>query len=339
MSLLTDLDRYLTQRSASDLRPRSVAHHRSMLRRFVQWLTSQGHTRWSTVTAADLDTYLTTLAERRLSVHTMQGTAWTLRVFGQWLLANGLVLRDPTADVRVPDPDEEPLPPAPLSEAQVAALFDHVGHDSVIDLRTRAHLELLYASGLRSAEAVALDVADIDLDARTVLVRDGKGGGTRLLPLLAPALAALGAYLALRRDLLRGPDTGALLLHTTGHRLPAHVMQTWMRRASTALGFRVHPHLLRHSIAVHLLRRVAGIRAIQAFLGHADLDTTKVYLRLVPGHLRADYDAAMPVYPVEPPPVPPATDDPAGASPAVTAGQFGSDPLPGPPAAEAPHHG
>ena len=127
MSLLADLDRYLTQRSASDLRPRSVAHHRAMLRRFVQWLTSQGHTRWSTVTAADLDTYLTTLAERRLSIHTMQGTAWTLRVFGQWLLANGLVLRDPTADVRVPDPDEEPLPPAPLSEAQVAALARSVG--------------------------------------------------------------------------------------------------------------------------------------------------------------------------------------------------------------------
>lgn len=318
MSLLADLDRYLTQRGASDLRPHSVIHHRSLLRRFVQWLTSQGHTRWSTVTPTDLDAYLTTLAERRLSVGTMQGTAWTLRVFGQWLLAHGLVLRDPTLDVRVPDPDEEPLPPAPLSEAQVAVLFDLVGQTSVVDLRIRAHLELLYSCGLRSAEAVALDLSDVDLEARTVLVRDGKGGGTRLLPLLAPALAALSAYRALRRDLLHGPDTGALLLHTTGRRLPIHVMQTWMRRASGRLGFRVHPHLLRHSVAVHLLRRGADIRAIQAFLGHADLDTTKVYLRLVPGHLRADYDAAMPVFPIEPPPEPPSV--PSGEQPPVTGG-------------------
>lgn len=302
MSLLDDLDRYLIQRGASDLRPRSVAHHRSMLRRFVQWLQTQGHVRWSTVTATDLDAYLLHLAERHLSVGTMQGTAWTLRVFGQWLLAAGKVLRDPTADVRVPDPDEEPLPPAPLSEEQVAAIFAQVGRANVIDLRTRLHLELLYSCGLRNAEAVSLDCRDLDLDARNVLVRDGKGGKARMVPLLAPALTAGAEYLALRRELLAGPDTGTLLLHHTGRRLPAWWMQVYLRRVSTALGFRVHPHLLRHSIAVHLLRRGADIRAIQAFLGHEDLETTKVYLRLVPGDLRTAYDKAMPVFPVVPPP-------------------------------------
>lgn len=118
-------------------------------------------------------------------------------------------------------------------------------------------------------------------------------------------LTAGAEYLALRRELLAGPDTGSLLLHHTGRRLPAWWMQVYLRQISTALGFRVHPHLLRHSIAVHLLRRGADIRAIQAFLGQ----TTKVYLRLVPGDLRTAYDGAMPVFPVVPPPSTPGPPD------------------------------
>jgi integrase/recombinase XerC len=136
----------------------------------------------------------------------------------------------------------------------------------------------------------------VDLDGRTVLVRDGKGGRPRLLPLLASTLTAAGDYLALRRDLLHGPDTGALLLASTGKRLSTWVVQHWLAAAGRELGFHVHPHLLRHSIAVHLLRRGADIRHIQQFLGHVDLETTKIYLRLVPGHLREDYDRAMPVW-------------------------------------------
>jgi len=77
--------------------------------------------------------------------------------------------------------------------------------------------------------------------------------------------------------------------------MPVWYMQRWLAAAGRDLGFRIHPHLLRHSIAVHLLRQGADIRHIQQFLGHADLETTKIYLRLVPGHLREDYDKAMPV--------------------------------------------
>ena len=113
--------------------------------------------------------------------------------------------------------------------------------------------------------------------------------------MLANTLAAAADYLCLRRELLKGPDTGVLLLSNTGKRMATWYMQRWLAALSGQLGFRVHPHLLRHSIAVHLLRRGADIRHIQQFLGHADLETTKIYLRLVPGHLREDYDKAMPV--------------------------------------------
>ena len=175
------------------------------------------------------------------------------------------------------------------------ALFAAIVPDGVIALRNRLHVELLYSCGLRNAEAASLDLSDLDLDGRTLLVRAGKGDRPRMLPLLAHTLAAAAEYLALRRDLLRGPDTGILLLSNTGKRMPVWYMQRWLAAAGRDLGFRVHPHLLRHSIAVHLLRRGADIRHIQQFLGHADLETTKIYLRLVPGHLREDYDKAMPV--------------------------------------------
>ena len=108
---------------------------------------------------------------------------------------------------------------------------------------------------------------------------------------------ALRDYLALRRTLLRGPDRGASFLNSRGQRLKPAGVRCWMRKLNATRvpdAPPVHPHLLRHSFAVHLLRNGADIRHIQEFLGHADLDTTKIYLRLVPGRLKDDYDAAMP---------------------------------------------
>ena len=309
MALHDDLDAYLARRAASTFRPATVRTHRLLIGAFIWWLEEQGHTRWTTVSGAQVDAYLLHLAAEGWIASSRKTAACTLRRFGRWLLDAGKVLRDPTADIHLPDADEDPLPPSPLSEEQVAALFATVGRSSVVDLRIRLHLELLYSCALRNSEAVHLDVADIDLDARTLLIRDGKGGKSSLLPLLASPLTAAADYLALRRELLRGPDHGALLLATSGQRLPQGWMQDHMRGLSRTIGFRVFPHLLRHSIAVHLLRRGTDLRYIQQWLRHEDLETTKVYLRLVPGQLREDYDKAMPVFPVEPPAT---TGEPAG---------------------------
>jgi site-specific recombinase XerD len=295
MSLHVDIDAYLGQRAVSDLSKRSIACHRSLLRRTTTFLTARGHHRWSTVSGADFDVFLIELTDLGLKRSTRDSFACCWRAFGAWLVDQGKVLRDPTRDLRVCDDDEVDLPPAPLSEEQVTTLLNLVPKRHVVDLRIRLHLELLYSCALRNAESVALDVSDLDLDGRTVLVREGKGGVTRMLPLLMSTLIAAGEYLALRRELLRGPDRGALLLSPQGRRLGGWFMQQWLASVSKTIGFRVHPHLLRHSIAVHLLRRGADIRHIQQFLGHADLETTKVYLRLVPSHLRDDYDKAMPV--------------------------------------------
>ena len=312
--LTADIDLYLAVRGSSDLAARSVAHHRHLLTRAAAFLVARGHRRWSTVTAGDLDDFVADLADQGLKRSTRDSFAWSLRIFGAWLVERGLVLRNPAEDIRVLDDDETPLPPAPLSEEQVAALFDSVPRRDAVDLRLRLHLELLYSCGLRNAEAVALDVSDLDLGQRTVLVRNGKGGRSRMLPALKGILTAASEYLTVRRELVCGPDHGALLLDPNGKRLPAWWVQRWMQTASRDLGFRVFPHLLRHSIAVHLLRRGLDIRNVQQFLGHADLETTGIYLRLVPGHLREDYDRAMPtLWDEQRPP----TDEPPPEAPAT----------------------
>ncbi|MEK7414233.1 MAG: tyrosine-type recombinase/integrase [Planctomycetota bacterium] len=302
MHLTDELDAYLSRRAASTFRPATVRTHRQLIGSFIHWLSEQGHTKWTTVTAAEVDGYLLHLTAQGWLASSRKTVACSLRRFGKWLLDAGKVLRDPTADIHLPDSDEDPLPPAPLSEEQVAAILATVGRTSVVDLRIRLHLELLYACALRNSEAIKLDVSDIDLDECTLLIRDGKGGKTAMLPLLASTMHVAADYLALRRELLRGPDHGALLLAHSGRRLPQWWMQDHLHRLSKTIGFYVHPHLLRHSIAVHLLRRNTDLRYIQQYLRHEDLSTTKTYLRLVPGQLRADYDAAMPVFPVEPPP-------------------------------------
>jgi integrase/recombinase XerD len=294
--MLHDLiDEYLTERGASAWDEKTVRHHRSILGIAARFLAERGRQRWADVDGADLDAVLIDGMARGLRRKSRDAYAWSLRSFGRWLMERGKVLRDPAAYLHVPADDEVPLPPAPLTEAQVADILAMPGKDDVTALRLRLHLDLLYSCGLRNAEACDLDVRDLDMDGRTVLVREGKFSKTRMLPMMPATLDVAADYLAMRRELLRGPDHGALLLTKDGKRVPLHGMQQWLKKASRRLGYRVHPHLLRHSIAVHLLRRGADIRHIQEFLGHADLETTKVYLRLVPAELREDYDDAMPV--------------------------------------------
>jgi len=125
----------------------------------------------------------------------------------------------------------------------------------------------------------------------------GKNGKVRSMPLMKGVMGALKDYLAVRRSLLKSPDIGILLLSDrSGLPLHPHVFGNWLRAWCKKLRIkkRVFPHLLRHSIAVHLLQRGADIRYVQSFLSHESIDTTKIYLRMVTGRLKEDYERAMP---------------------------------------------
>jgi site-specific recombinase XerD len=174
------------------------------------------------------------------------------------------------------------LPDAP-KPAEIEELLAVVEGDSPLALRNRALLELLYSAGLRSAEAVSLDLGDVDFDRELVHVR-GKGGKERVVPLGEEAALHLARYLQLGRPALAAGANDAFFLSTRGRRLDTSTVRRLLR----------HPHRLRHAFATHLLEGGADLRVIQELLGHASLSTTQIYSHVDARRLRRVYDRAHP---------------------------------------------
>ena len=229
------------------------------------------------------------------------------RGFYTWLVREGLVSANPVQDVRAPR-QARPLPKA-LGVDEAVQLADHVAEDDDpwLEARDAAMVELLYGSGLRVGELVGLDVAAsdaaqragrgwIDLPSAEVQVQ-GKGSKRRGVPLGTQALAALQRWLALRDQVAgQGDAAMALFIGRRGTRLtPQSIWQRLKRRSLLAgLATPVHPHMLRHSFASHVLQSSSDLRAVQELLGHAHIGTTQVYTRLDFQHLAKAYDAAHP---------------------------------------------
>lgn len=290
-------DAFLRHGQAQGWSSRTVANYSHFLGLLSTHLSRVGCRRLADVVPPDLDGLLDHLkVESRAKKSRVQCAILVKQLFA-WLQERGRIISNPSLALPLPDDGEEPLPDPPLSEEEVQNLLASLPRSSNVDLRNRCLLELLYGCGLRMSEARGLDLADIDLHAGVMRVRGGKGGQNRLLPLLDTASAAVKDWLAVRRQFVHGPDRGALFLNQYGQRMSQSSIYNFFERLNAARGpdaRRLHPHLFRHSIAVHWVRGGASIRHVQDLLGHAHLDTTKVYLRLVPGRLKEDYDRAMP---------------------------------------------
>lgn len=213
-----------------------------------------------------------------------------LRTFFRWLCREGRLETNPARTLATPR--REKRIPSVLDEAQVASLLEVPG-EGLEPVRARAVLELLYATGIRSAELVGLDVGEVDLGARMVRVL-GKGRKERVVLFGVRAREALSRWLA-ERALLR-PRTDALFLNARGGRLSDRSVRSLVARRvkQVALARRCSPHTLRHSFATHLLTRGADLRAIQELLGHASLSTTQRYTHVDTRHLLEVYRKAHP---------------------------------------------
>jgi site-specific recombinase XerD len=174
------------------------------------------------------------------------------------------------------------LPDAP-NAAEIDQLLETVDGDSPLALRNRALLELLYSAGLRSAEAVSLDLADVDFEREVVHVR-GKGGKERVLPLGEEAAHRLAVYLRDGRPTLATGTNDPVFLSARGRRLETSTVRRLLR----------HPHRLRHAFATHLLEGGADLRVIQELLGHASLSTTQIYSHVDARRLKRVYDRSHP---------------------------------------------
>jgi len=271
-----EIDRFLSSPSFAETTRRS---YRVDLEHFAGWLDDR-HLELNELGVRELTDYAAELGRgrKRLAPASISRRLAAVRSF----------LRSTLGARRVPEAALTPrrgrrLPDPPRS-ADVEATLDGLEGDGPLALRNRALVELVYSAGLRSAEAVGLDLGDVDFEQEQVRVH-GKGGKERVVPLGEEAAWWVARYLEQARpELISAPPSTALFLSVRGRRLDTSTL----RRISP------HPHRLRHAFATHLLEGGADLRTIQELLGHASLSTTQVYSHVDGKRLRRVYDRAHP---------------------------------------------
>lgn len=244
--------------------------------------------------------------ERNLARATVARKAAALRSFFRYLARRGIITRSPAQGILTPR-KQKPLPKF-LGEDAVTALLAAPDPSRPDGLRDRAILEVLYASGIRAGELVALDLGDLSLtggdDEGSLRIRQGKGNKERIALLGSASVAALRAYLASARPLLAAqpatarPPSAALFLNRWGDRLSdrgvRRLFDKYCLAVVAAASHKITPHTLRHSFATHLLDNGADLRVVQELLGHADLSTTQVYTHVTTTRMKDTYNKAHP---------------------------------------------
>lgn len=291
---------YLSDLEARGLSPslrESSAHALRILTRYLN--AAHAVTGWHGVGGEHVDGFLHHLRRERrtrrgrpLKPATVAHWFSSVRSFFAWQLRRGHLQHDPAGSVELPRV-ESPLPRVP-NEEEIACVIESPDTSTAVGVRDRALLEVLYATGIRRGEAHRLDVRDVDVKARGLLVRQGKGRRDRFVPLTDASAWWVAEYLrAARPELARGAGGGpaaataaALWLARTGGRLSYEMLGRRVKGYAAAAGVDAGVHTLRHCCATHLLRGGASIRHVQQLLGHASLDTTAIYTHLTVDDLR-----------------------------------------------------
>jgi len=273
------------------LAPRSLQIYRANLLALLQLL---GEGKLASLESVQVRRFVAQLHARGLAPRSLASLLSAWRGLFRWLARHRGYQANPVEGVRAPKPPKR-LPKA-LSVEQVQRLLEAAPGDTPLLARDRAMFELLYSSGLRLAELVALDLGDgrLDLKAGEVTVT-GKGSKTRTVPVGARAREALQAWITVRAQ-IAAPQEKALFVGARGRRIAPGVVERQLRAWGARQGVqgKLHPHMLRHSFASHVLQSSQDLRAVQEMLGHASISTTQVYTHLDYQSLAKVYDAAHP---------------------------------------------
>jgi len=273
----------------------TIAAYRNDLIQLLQFLESGNVSSWPAVSRTHILDYIMHLKTREYAPSTIGRKIAAVKSFFHFLVAEGVLKDDPTVAVDSPLVDKRL--PHPLSPEDVARLLAEPARSKTPKaLRDRALLELMYATGMRASEVIALKVDAVDLEAGTVRCL-GKGKKERILPLYDRAREALKDYLEKgRARLLQGRDEKALFVNRRGKPLTRQGLWLLIKEYAEAAGIigEVTPHTLRHSFATHLLDGGAGLREVQQLLGHANISTTQIYTKVSTRRKREAYDQAHP---------------------------------------------
>lgn len=286
---LAAFDDYLrVERGAS---PATRDAYRRDLQRFADALMDAGCADWSAVGADQVQRYAASRHRQGLGARSLARALASIRALYAWLLREGRVGANPAADLRAPR--QQRALPHTLQVEEVEQLL-RLPDSGPLARRDQAILELFYSAGLRLAELAGLDVDKLDLGEGVARVT-GKGRKTRLAPIGGPACEALRLWLR-DRSAWVAVDEPAVFVSQRGSRLSHRAIQQRVGARARQLGLpqRLHPHMLRHSFATHLLESSGDLRAVQELLGHADIATTQIYTHLDFSHLADVYERAHP---------------------------------------------
>lgn len=278
------LDALWMERGLAD---NTLAAYRSDLQGFDAWLKRRGCHHLLGAGRAEIMGYLAARVAGGASRRTSARLLSSLRRFYRYQIRQGAITEDPTARVDSPKPDR-PLPGA-LSESDIDRLLAAPDDGSPVGQRDRCMLEVLYATGLRVSELVALRLDQVNLRQGVVRVA-GKGGHERLVPLGEQAQDALMDYVEnVRGQLSARPKSNAMFVTARGTGMTRQAFWYLIRRHAASAGIQqpLSPHTLRHSFATHLLNHGADLRVVQMLLGHSDLSTTQIYTHVARARLQA----------------------------------------------------
>lgn len=256
------------------------------------YCTDKAIDHWREVTQGDIRSHIASRHRQGISSKSLQRELSAIRSFYHFLLQKGYADINPAQHVKAPKQARKL--PKTLDVDQVSGFLD-AGASSMLEIRDLAMFELFYSSGLRLSELSALNLPDIDLPDRSLIVRSGKGGKSRVLPVGSKAIMAIESWLQQRLKIPAASDA-ALFISTRGTRLGQRSIELRLARWCKKKGIteHIHPHMLRHSFAGHLLEASRDLRAVQELLGHSNISTTQIYTHLDFQHLADIYDKSHP---------------------------------------------
>jgi integrase/recombinase XerC len=270
----------------------TVKSYQRDIKQLSRYCTDKTIAHWADLTHTDVRSHVASRHRKGLSSKSLQRELSAIRSFYNYLLKQGHVSVNPAQHIQAPKQARKL--PKMLDVDQLSGLLE-AGANSLLEIRDLAMFELFYSSGLRLSELSALDLTDLDLPDSTLTVRIGKGGKSRILPIGSKAVTAIKNWLPQRA--VKTPATEpALFVSTRGTRLGQRSielrLEQWCKKKGIAE--HIHPHMLRHSFASHLLESSQDLRAVQELLGHSNISTTQIYTHLDFQHLAEIYDKAHP---------------------------------------------
>ncbi|RLD13678.1 MAG: site-specific tyrosine recombinase XerD [Caldiserica bacterium] len=268
----------------------TISAYKNDLRSFKEFLNGRDPLE---VTKRDIFEFLMKLSKRRLKPTTLRRKISSVRSFYAFLLREGKIEKDPTVDISLPKKDKR-LPEV-LSLEEIEKILNAIPENSFRGKRDRAIVELLYSCGLRVSELTGLKVKDIDMK-NGFLKCFGKGSKERIVPFGERAKDVLKKYLKEREK--KGITSEYLFVSRKGERILRQFINAILNKYAKKARIRkkVHPHMLRHSFATHLLERGADLRSVQELLGHVDISTTQIYTHLTKERLREVYLSSHPLW-------------------------------------------